>query len=74
MTPSENAHAAAVTQLETQLQHRLAGRVRDLRLLVLDQGIVLQGRAHTYHAKQIAQHAVMETAGLPIVANENEVI
>lgn len=74
MTASGNTRAAEVTQLESQLQHRLAGRVRELRLLVRDQAIVLQGRAHTYHAKQIAQHAVMETAGLPIVASEIEVI
>jgi len=63
MIPSANTPAAEGTELEIQLQHRLAGRVRDLRLLVQGQGIVLQGRARTYHAKQFAHHAVMETAG-----------
>ena len=52
---------------------RIGGRVRDLRLLVRDQGLVLQGHAHTYYAKQLAQHAVMETLGLAIHANEIEV-
>jgi hypothetical protein len=73
MTPSTETRAAEVADLETRLQLRLAGRVRDLRLLVRDQGIVLRGRARTYHAKQIAQHAVMEAAGLPIAGNEIEV-
>jgi hypothetical protein len=52
---------------------RIGGRVRDLRLLVRDQGLVLQGHARTYYAKQLAQHAVMETLGLAIHANEIEV-
>ena len=65
--------AARVEQLETHAQVRLNGRVRDLRLVVRDQGLVLRGHAHTYYAKQLAQHAVMETSGLPIVANEIEV-
>jgi len=33
----------------------------------------LRGQVHTYYAKQLAQHAVMETTGLPILANEIEV-
>jgi hypothetical protein len=35
--------------------------------------VVLQGRASTYHAKQLAQHAAMEILGQPIVANDIEV-
>jgi hypothetical protein len=62
--------SASVEQLETHLQARLHGRVRDLRLLVRDHGLVLQGHAHTYYAKQLAQQAVMEASQLPIVANE----
>jgi hypothetical protein len=33
----------------------------------------LQGRASTYHAKQLAQHATMELVQLPILANDIEV-
>ena len=43
---------------------------RNLRLVVRDSGIVLQGCVRTYHAKQLAQQAVMEAGGLPILANE----
>jgi hypothetical protein len=60
--------------LELALQGRLGGRVKDLRVDVRAGGLVLQGRTSTYHAKQLAQHAAMELAGLPILANDIEVI
>ncbi len=59
--------------LETMVQRRLAGRVRDLRLRLHKSGVILQGRANTYHAKQLAQHAVMELSDLPILANDIDV-
>ena len=61
-------------RLEGMLIRRLGNRVRDLRVIVLPAGLILQGRTATYHAKQIAQHAAMELADLPIVANEIEVL
>jgi hypothetical protein len=51
----------------------LQGRIHDFWLMVRGHGLVLQGRARTYYAKQLAQHAVMEAAALPILANEIEV-
>jgi hypothetical protein len=60
-------------QLELQLQRRLGSRVRDLRLITRPGGVVLQGRATTYHAKQLALHAAMELVRVPILANEIEV-
>jgi hypothetical protein len=59
--------------LESQVQFRLGGQVRDFRLVVADKGLILRGRAQSYHAKQLAQHAVMEAHALPILANEIEV-
>ncbi len=59
--------------LEASILHRLGGRVRDLHVRVCGAGIILEGRAATYHAKQLAQHAAMELAGLPILANDIEV-
>ena len=67
------AQAKALELLETHLQNRLGSRVRCLRLVFRGQGIVLLGYAHTYHAKQLAQHALMEATELPILANEIEV-
>jgi len=61
-------------RLECLLQRRLGNRIRNLRVLVMPAGLVLQGRAPTYHAKQLAQHAVMELASTPILANDIEVM
>lgn len=59
--------------LESLVQRRLGGRVKDLRIVVRSNGLILQGRATTYHAKQLAQHVAMELAPLPILANDIEV-
>jgi hypothetical protein len=55
------------------MQRRLDGPVQGLRLSMRKGGLVLEGLARTYYAKQLAQQAVMETANLPILANEIEV-
>lgn len=70
---SEPKPEPSVEQLQALLQRRLDGRVRDLRLLVREQGLVLQGWTSTYHVKQLAQHAAGEITGLTILANEIEV-
>jgi hypothetical protein len=67
------ATANGATELEAHVQCRLGGQVREFRLVVVDGGLILRGRAHTYYAKQLAQHAVMEATGMPILANEIEV-
>jgi osmotically-inducible protein OsmY len=53
-----------------KIRQRLGGRIRELRVLVREDGVVLQGRVSTYHAKQLAQHAAMEVSGRAIVSNE----
>lgn len=47
----------------------LAGRVRNFRLFSHESGVELRGEAHSYYAKQLAQHAVMKSAAWPIVSN-----
>jgi hypothetical protein len=59
--------------LENRVHARLSGRIRDLQILLHDCGVILRGFARTYHAKQLAQHAVMAETHLPILANEIEV-
>lgn len=59
--------------LEMMVQRRLGSRVRELRIVHRPDGIILQGRAATYHAKQVAQHLVMELVHQPILANDIEV-
>lgn len=63
-----------LTQLAHDVRGRLSGRVHDFHLLIRDEGLVLRGRTHTYYAKQLAQHAVMEVAPRAIFANEIEVM
>ena len=60
-------------QLESLLQRRFGNRIRHLRVIVQPDGLILRGRTSTYHAKQLAQHALMELADLPILANDIEV-
>jgi hypothetical protein len=60
-------------QGEALLKQRLGSRVSGLRVLVREGGVVLQGMAFTYHAKQLAQHAAMHALGLKVLANEIEV-
>ena len=64
---------ASDEQLEGLIQRRLGGRVRNLRVIRRHDGLILKGWAPTYHAKQLAQHAVMDVAPEPILANDIEV-
>jgi hypothetical protein len=63
-----------VDRLEAYVRDQLIGRVVDLRLLRRDNGLVLQGSAHSYFAKQLAQHLVMKVTTTPLLANEIEVL
>jgi hypothetical protein len=62
-----------IDRLEINVERRLNGRVRNFRLIVHPDGLILQGSAVTYHAKQLAQHTVMASTQLTILANEIEV-
>ena len=64
----------SVTELETLVQSRLAGRVAEFHVTLEEQGLVLRGRTRSYYAKQLAQQAVMEATSVPILANEIEVV
>ena len=59
--------------LETLVRRRLGTRIRGLRVIVNQDGIVLQGVVYTYHAKQLAQHAALDMIELPLLANQIEV-
>ncbi|MCS7168208.1 MAG: hypothetical protein RMI91_04740 [Gemmatales bacterium] len=58
--------------LEATVQKRLGNRIRDLRIVRSERGVILQGRVPTYYAKQLAQHAILEL-GQPVAANQIEV-
>lgn len=67
--PGAEDDGPSLDRLEALLQSWLMGRVRNLRLFWRDGGLELHGEAHSYYAKQLAQHAVMKTTPWPIVAN-----
>jgi hypothetical protein len=63
-----------IHDLELRVRAQLGSRVRQLALLPREDGIVLRGIARTYHAKQLAQHAVMASIGYRVASNEIEVL
>ncbi len=73
MNPASDPMPMDLAQLEAQIQGHLSGRLVSLQLSLREDGLVLRGRARTYYAKQLAQHAAMRVSQLPIRANEIEV-
>ncbi len=63
-----------VSDLEDLLQRRLRGQIRELRLIYLEEGLVLEGYSPTYYAKQLAQHLLLKETSLPLLRNEIRVI
>lgn len=56
-----------LVELEGHVHRRLGNRVRYLELTLLPEGLVLAGRASTYHAKQMAQEVALEVCRVPII-------
>jgi hypothetical protein len=70
---TDTATRETLARIEEHVRHRLPGLLGGFQLVFRDKGLILRGHAHTYYAKQLAQHAVMEASSLPIRANEMEV-
>jgi len=60
-------------QVEQAVQSRTGGRVRGLRVHVVDGCVIISGRTSTYYNKQLVTHAAMEAADDALVMNEVEV-
>lgn len=60
-------------QIEQAVQSRTGGRVRGLRVHVVDGCVIVSGRTSTYYNKQLVTHAAMEAADDAVVMNEVEV-
>jgi hypothetical protein len=57
--------------IEGCIERMASGRIRDLHVVCSDDEIILQGRSRTYHAKQLAQQAVLDlTDGFPLLTNQ----
>jgi len=58
-------------RIEGYIERRASGRIRDLHVVCSGESIILQGRSRTYHAKQLAQQAVLDlTEGRPLLTNQ----
>jgi hypothetical protein len=63
--------AELAERIEGHIERRASGRIRDLHVVCSDGMIILMGRSRTYHAKQLAQEAVLDlTEGQPALANQ----
>jgi hypothetical protein len=63
---NDTTTSECLARTEEHVRCRLTGVVRDFQLILFEQGLILRGHARTYHAKQLAQHAVMEATSLSI--------
>jgi hypothetical protein len=69
--PSGRWKLDLASRIEGDIERRACGRIRDLHVVCSDDSILLQGRTRTYHAKQLAQQAVLEmTDGYPLLTNQ----
>jgi len=58
-------------QIEGHIERKASGRIRDLHVVCSGESIILQGRSRTYHAKQLAQQAVLDlTDGCQLLTNQ----
>jgi hypothetical protein len=58
-------------QIEGHIERKASGRIRDLHVVCSGESIILQGRSRTYHAKQLAQQAVLDlTDGCASLTNQ----
>lgn len=57
-----------------RIQRETAGRIQDLQVRFVSDGVVLSGRCRTYYTKQLAQHCVLRRLGEEHVYNQIEVV
>lgn len=73
VSPDEAVDGDRELPLNAQVSGLIGRRIRDLRIEIRAEGLILRGRANSYHAKQLAQHALLAVTDLPLAANQIEV-
>lgn len=67
----ERCRSELAERIEGCIERLASGRIRDLHVVCSEDAIILQGRSRTYHAKQLAQQAVLDlTDGYPLLTNQ----
>ena len=64
---------ALVSRIERIVRCRTGGRIRDLRVDVSDEYVVISGVATTYYAKQLVTHAALDEIPGRMLTNAIEV-
>lgn len=57
-------------KIDAILKSQFGFSVCDLRLTMLDNGLILEGTVGSYHSKQLAQHVATKISGETIAANK----
>ena len=60
-------------RLKELIRHAVGWQVDDLRVLLGETGVILEGHAYTALARALAEVEAARLSGLPVVANEVEV-
>jgi hypothetical protein len=64
-------HDDLAGRIEGYIERKACGRIRDLHVVCSENRIILRGRTRTYHAKQLAQEAVLDmTDGSSVLTNQ----
>ncbi|MBX6311944.1 MAG: BON domain-containing protein [Isosphaeraceae bacterium] len=69
----KNTAQELADSLERLIQSRTHGRVRDLRVVLEGQKVVIRGRVSSYYMKQLAQHGALDALGGQRLINEIQV-
>ncbi len=56
-------------ELAADVRWRNRSLIRELRVEVIEGGVLLHGHAYSYYGKQVAQHEVLRRTGLALLAN-----
>ena len=62
-----------VARIERIVRCRTGGRIRDLRVDLFDDQVIISGLASTYYAKQLATHAALDEIPGRVLTNAIEV-
>jgi len=69
--PRAESKRELAERIQCYVENRASGRIHDLHVVCSEDAIILQGRSRTYHAKQLAQQAVLDlTDGYPLLTNQ----
>jgi len=59
--------------IERVVRSRTNGMIRNLRIEIVNEEVIISGRTKTYYAKQLATHATLDAVKSLILINDIEV-